>query len=144
MRVVLSLLLALLLACLAACDPSRPAATANLRAQLIGTWLSESEEEGIRTCTVLELAEPGEFREIEKIDDGKGSPREVRTSGEWSFDGTNLKRKYTRRQGQPLPMNYFATTGYAIHMTSNDRFVGVDNLRHRSVSFERTSTNVCP
>ncbi|WP_213955785.1 MULTISPECIES: hypothetical protein [unclassified Variovorax] len=110
----------------------------------MGTWLSESDDEGIRTRTVIALAEAGEFDEVEKIDDGKGTARETRTGGEWSFDGTNFKRKYTRKDGQPLPMNYFATTTYAINMIGDDRFFGVDNLRHRTVSFARAHGSVRP
>ncbi|MEJ8850961.1 hypothetical protein [Variovorax rhizosphaerae] len=144
MRILRPLLLAFLAACLAACDPSRPAAIANARAQLVGTWLSESDEGGIRTRTVIALAGSGEFDEFEKTDDGKGSIREMQTGGEWSFDGTNLQRKYTRKQRQALPLNHFASTSYAIHWKGADSFFGVDTLWHRTISFSRANNGVRP
>ena len=136
--------LALLALLLAACDESRLAETAHVRQQLVGTWLSESNDSGLITRTLIELTVDGELREFEKIIPGKGATREAFYSGEWALAGANFRRKYMTREGKPLPVNYFTTTTYAINLIGDDRFFGVDNLQHRTIDFRRVAAGTRP
>lgn len=129
---------------IAGCGESTEIALEESRQQLVGTWLSDSEDRGIRTRTVLALDRNGTFREDEKLTDAKGLAREASYLGEWLFDGVSLKRKYTQIDGRPLPALQAASTSYAINLQGGGAFFGVDAIKKRAIRFVRTDTGARP
>lgn len=137
-------LLASALALLAGCDSAPDDSdAAQIRQRLIGTWLRDYEEHGAHIRRVLELDADGHFRESSRVV-AQGAEREEHVhAGEWTYDGTNLKRRYTSVDGKPpaAPAMPYAT--FQIQLDHNE-FVGVDNVRKREVHYERVHDGTVP
>ena len=105
--------------------------------RLVGNWLREYDQEGARIRRLLVLEADGRFSETALVVDAGGTITEHAHAGQWTFDGTNLKRRYSSFNGkQPhAPTLPFAT--FAIRFVSRQEFVGVDNLRKREVHYQR-------
>lgn len=144
MHILKSLVLALLLISTASCGKSGSPAEDRVRQRLVGTWLNDTDEAGVKTRTVIDVAEDGGFHEFEKIVESDGSSKQVSYAGDWSFDGTNFKRKYTSKDGQPLPRSQVGYATYAVNMSRDDEFLGVDNVQQKTVKFSRTGAGMRP
>ncbi|MEO7546947.1 MAG: hypothetical protein ABIT82_00865 [Ramlibacter sp.] len=134
-----ALLLALALALGAAGCDSAPADSPAQQTQqrLVGTWLREFQEDGVQVRRVLVLDADLHFRESVRITDAAGKVTEHHHAGEWLYDGTNLKRRYTRMDGeQPsAPLVPYAT--FEISFPTKAEFVGIDRVRRREVRYQR-------
>ena len=126
------------------CDVSTPKPTTDIRERLVGTWLSELDEDGGRIRSVVTLNQEGKFREVEKIFEPNGQTKLATHTGEWFFDGTNFKRKYTSSNGQSLSNSQFAYVTYAVKSSTNSEFVGADNVRQKEVRFVRADAETQP
>ena len=132
--------IAQLLACfmLAGCD-SAPAdlPVEAVQQRLVGSWLREYQQEGARVRRLLVLGPDGRFSESAEVVDAAGALTTHLHAGEWTYDGTNLKRRYTSFDGkQPsAPTLPYAT--FALRFESNREFVGTDNVRKREVRYQR-------
>ena len=114
------------------------------RERLIGTWLREYQEDAIRVRRVLVLESGGGFRESALVTESGAPVAQHAHAGEWRFDGTNLKRRYTRMNGRKpaAPIVPFAT--FEIHFQSPDEFIGVDNVRRRQLRYRRVVEGTTP
>lgn len=124
----------------AGCDnPPVDSPAQETQQRLVGTWLREFEEGGVRVRRVLVLEPDGQFGESVRITDAAGAVTEHRHAGEWIYDGTNLKRRYTRMDGeQPsAPQVPYAT--FEISFPSKAEFVGIDHVRRREVRYQRVA-----
>jgi hypothetical protein len=112
-------------------------AAMDTREQLRGTWLREYSEDGFQVRRVLSLAGDGAFHEKVRVADRAGKVTEFAHEGQWLFDGTNLKRKYTLMDGKPPSrLNVpFATIEVAFQ-SSND-FIGIDHVHRRRMEYRR-------
>jgi hypothetical protein len=110
-----------------------------MQQRLVGTWLREFNEDGVHVRRVLVLEMDGHFGETVRITDVAGVMTEHRHSGEWVYDGTNLKRRYTRMDGaQPsAPLVPYAT--FEISFPTKAEFVGIDRVRRREVRYQRVA-----
>ena len=141
-RLFLLLLAALLLQ---ACggEPAEPAAEA-VREQLIGTWLREYDEESVRVRRVLVLGPDGRFDEQSLASrDGAVLVRNSH-SGEWNFDGTNIKRRYRLIDGRKPSGPSFPYAAFQIRFESRNTFVGIDHVRKLEVRYERAAEGTQP
>jgi hypothetical protein len=125
------LLQALVPISLSACDQA-PDAQSDMRDQLVGTWLREFEQDGVKVRRVLVLEQSGMFRETARMWDGDGLEKHVMGEGDWLFDGRNFKRRYARVEGGRIQ---FATL--EVSFPSHSEFVGVDNVHKRTVTYRR-------
>jgi hypothetical protein len=141
MRRALALLA--LLAAIAGCDTA-PDTTDEVRGHLVGTWLRDYEQDGTHIRRTLELAPDGHFRELSR----SLGPQDIGTrhahEGEWLYDGTNLKRRYTRMDGQPVSAPTMPYVAFQIRFNGNHEFVGTDNVRHRELRYERAPPGTEP
>ena len=112
--------------------------------RLVGTWLRDYEEQGFRIRRVLVLQPDGHFREAVNIIESGASVAQPAHAGDWLFDGTNLKRRYTRMNGQQpsAPTVPFAT--FELRFESPNEFVGVDNVHRREVRYRRVAEGTEP
>lgn len=112
--------------------------------RLVGTWLREYREDGVAVRRVLVLDRAGTFREHSTVKRPGTAPLEHMHEGEWLFDGTNLKRRYTLVDGRlpAAPMVPFATLQLAF--PSRREFIGTDNVRSRAVRYERVADGTQP
>lgn len=123
---------------LVACDrPPADSFDEAVRRRLVGSWLREYEQDGARVRRLLVLAPDGHFRETARVVDASGAVMLHAHAGEWTYDGTNLKRRYTSFDGkQPAaPTMPYAT--FELRFESNREFVGIDNVRKREVRYQR-------
>ena len=132
--------MALLGALLSGCERT-PADTDadNVRERLIGYWLRDYDEGALHVRRVLELRPNGQFVESVRAVDAQGQATLLANQGEWLFDGSNLKRRYTLLDGKAIraPFAPFAT--FEIKFESNREFIGLDHVHKRSVRYLRVS-----
>jgi len=109
----------------------------------VGTWLREYEEDATRVRRVLVLGADGHFREMANVRT-PGAVVEHVHSGNWVFDGTNLKRHYTEMDGKrpARPVIPFAT--FEVRFDAPGEFVGVDNVHRREVHYRRVMDGTVP
>ncbi len=116
----------------------------DVRLKLPGTWLREHGEGGVKVRRILVLEPDGQFSEQVRIVDAGGAVTEQSHAGRWTFDGINLKRKYSLMDGKPpsAPTIPFAT--FALKLASKNEFVGTDNVRRREVRYQRVPAGTVP
>jgi hypothetical protein len=132
-------------AALCACqEPPADSPADEVRLKLPGTWLREHGEGSVRVRRILVLETDGQFSEQVRIVDAGGMVTEQSHAGRWTFDGTNLKRKYSLMDGKPpsAPTIPFAT--FALKLPSKNEFVGTDNVRRREVRYRRVPAGTLP
>ena len=77
---------------LSACNrPTDDSYAQEVQLRLMGTWLRAYEENGARVRRVLVLAQDGLFSETSKATQHDAILAEHSHTGNWHFDGTNLK-----------------------------------------------------
>ena len=137
----------MLLQTLAACDgaPSNAPADA-IGERLTGTWLREYEESGVRVRRVLVLDGDGTFREMSSVRQAQpdGPPSLSTASGEWVFDGTNLKRHYRLINNKPLSAPNYPFATFEIRFPDRTHFVGLDRVRRIEVTYQRVAEGTQP
>jgi hypothetical protein len=141
-------IISMTLACalLAACDnsatssatgaPTDSAAEA-VQQELVGSWLREYEEKGVRARRLLVLEPDGSFQEMVRITDSKGAVTEHSHEGTWLYDGTNFKRKYTRMDGKPPSRLNLPFAAFQLRFESRNEFIGIDNVHKNEVRYRR-------
>ena len=128
---------------LAACDDPQARKAEEARQQLVGTWLRESEVDGTRTRRVLVLGEDGKFSEFLAAELPGGRMTRNERSGEWAFDGTNLKRRYTREDGRQITNN-FAFVTFEITALAPREFDGKNNIQGERIHYVRVPPGTMP
>lgn len=93
---------------------------------------------------VLVLQPGGQFQELARAAATGPDAAEHSHIGEWLFDGTNLKRRYTLMDGrQPsAPMVPYAT--FEIRFASRNEFIGLDRVHKREVRYRRVDDGTLP
>ncbi len=135
-RLVAATALAALL--LAACDnPPADSPADDVRQLLVGSWLREYDQEGARVRRLLVLGDDGRFRETARVVDAAGIVTDHAHAGDWTFDGTNLKRRYTSFDGKQPSAPTLPYVTYQLRFESKYAFVGTDNVRRREVRYLR-------
>ena len=140
-RFVLALALALLAA---GCEPTPDADIAEVRERLVGTWLRDYDENGTHVRRVLVLAPDGHFREMSLTLGPQEAGARHEHEGDWVYDGTNLKRKYTRIDGKPPGAPTVPFAAFQIAFTGSHDFTGTDNVRHRELHYHRVPDGTLP
>ena len=128
----------------AGCEPTPDAGVSKIRERLVGTWLRDYDENGTHVRRILILAPDGHFHEMSRTlgpqEAGTGHEHE----GEWVYDGTNLKRRYTRIDGKPPGAPTVPFAAFQIEFTGSHDFTGTDNLRHRELRYHRVPDGTMP
>jgi len=130
---------------LAACNgPPDDSRAEDVQLQLMGTWLRDYEENGIRVRRVLVLAQDGHFSEMSTATQQDVIVARHDHAGEWHFDGTNLKRRYTRIDGNQPSAPMFPYAAIELRFESRNEFIGTDNVRQRQVRYQRVADGTLP
>jgi hypothetical protein len=123
---------------LAACsDPPSDSPVDAVQQQLVGSWLRDYTQEGARVRRLLVLGDDGLFTETARVVDASGAVTEHAHAGRWTFDGTNLKRRYTSFDGKQPAAPTLPYVTYQLKFESRYEFVGTDNVRKREVRYSR-------
>ena len=135
LRFVLALLAGF---CLSACDsPPVDSAPEMVQQRLVGSWLRDYEQDGARVRRLLVLDADGHFSETARVTTPGGAVTAHINTGEWLYDGINLKRKYLSSDGKPMSRLRLPFATFALRFESNRAFVGVDNLHKLEVRYQR-------
>ena len=120
-------LLSLAAAILVFCDSDARRKEEVTKKRLLGTWLWELEQDEARIRQVVVLSADRSFKEYGKISRADGSSRSEENVGEWFFDGTYFKRKYTHLDGKPLSSSRMTFATLRLEPSGDDEIVGVDD-----------------
>lgn len=135
----------MLVGALAACNgPPDDSRAEDVQLQLMGTWLRDYEENGTRVRRVLVLEQDGRFSEMSKIVQHDAIVDRHDHAGEWHFDGTNLKRRYTSIDGAQPSAPMFPYAALELRFESRNEFIGMDNVRQRQVRYQRVADGTQP
>ena len=130
--------MALTVLLLAAChNPPADSAADDVRQLLVGGWLREYAQDGARVRRLLVLGDDGRFRETARVVDAAGIVTDHSHAGDWTFDGANLKRRYTSFDGKQPSAPTLPYVTYQLRFESKYAFVGTDNVRRREVRYQR-------
>jgi hypothetical protein len=110
---------------------------AAVQQDLQGSWLREYQEGGIRASRLLVLETDGSLTEMASVTDTARAVTDHRHEGTWLYDGTNLKRKYTRMDGKPPSRLNLPFAAFEVKFVSINEFVGLDNVHHNEVRYHR-------
>ncbi len=108
-----------------------------VRQQLVGSWLRDYQQEGANVKRLLVLGDDGRFSETARVVDAAGAVANHAHAGEWTYDGTNLKRRYTSFNGKQPSAPTMPYVTYQLRFESKYEFVGTDNVRKREVRYQR-------
>jgi hypothetical protein len=152
-----SFLLLLAMAAVAGCDGAQD--IDDVQQRLVGSWLRDGEEDGARVRRVLVLQPGGRFAETSKATKFTGTNiatdaplgaqgdavlAQHAHSGDWLFDGTNLKRRYTLIDGRQPSAPTFPYAAFELRFESRNVFIGTDNIRKRQVRYQRVADGTLP
>jgi hypothetical protein len=128
----------------AACNDAGPQPREEAASRLAGTWLQESESDGVKIRHVVALKKGGAFEQSTRVLVADGSTRSETTAGEWHFDGQTFKRRYRTLNGRPVSGIQFAS--YQVISLTDTELACVDHLTEgkRNVSFRRVPDGTLP
>lgn len=127
---------------LSACkDPTLERSTEARRKALIGLWQREFDADYPTIRQTLNLGADGQFLEIAEDEPAGAEPQREVWSGEWTYDGTNLKRRYLRKNGQLLIGATLHYATFTLISVSPEAFVVDDNFVKHLVSFQRLAAD---
>ena len=112
--------------------------------RLVGTWLREYHDGSAKVRRVLVLNSDGRFSERAVATAAGALVAEHSHAGEWRFDGTNLKRRYTRMNGRKPSAPTVPFLTFEVRFESPDDLVGVDNVRRHQVRYRRVVEGTAP
>jgi hypothetical protein len=113
------------------------------RQKLVGSWLREMERGGDKGRRLLVLRPDGKFEETLVVYFADGRKGQETKAGEWSFDGINLKRKYTHEDGRQLSGNFnFAT--FALTSFTGKEFEGRNHAQGEEIRYARVAEGTQP
>ena len=108
---------------------------------LPGTWLRETQAEGVLGRHLLTLGQDHRFHEAVRLVDGTGHAADYVHEGTWLYDGTNLKRRYTSMNGQPPSRLNLPFATFQITFDSPRVFHGVDHIHGNEIEYRRVSAD---
>ena len=109
----------------------------------MGTWLREIDAPIGKGRRVLVLTADGKFSEelLAHLKDGR-TGRETR-GGEWTYDGTNLKCRYTQENGRQLSGNFNFATFELTKLTTSE-FEGRNHAQGEEIRYVRVAPGTTP
>ena len=110
--------------------------------RLVGTWLREYSEDTSQVRRVLVLARDGTFSEKAVVHGP--APAQFSHSGDWRFDGTNLKRHYRLLDGKPPTAPFVPFATFELKFQTPDEFSGLDRVHRREVHYRRVTDGTLP
>ena len=144
MRRWLASLLVALAAMAAGCELAPGQDDAEIRERLVGTWLRDYDENGTRVRRILVLEPEGRFREMSRSLGPQEAGVRHAHEGDWLYDGTNLKRRYTLMDGKPVSAPTMPFAAFQIRFNGNHAFIGTDNVRRRELRYQRVTAGTQP
>ena len=144
MITLLSLLALVAALGLAACDTAESARVDATRAKLIGTWLHESDTGGGKHRRLLILGKDGTFTDRIAVVMATSPKEQIEFGGEWSYDGSNLKRRFLRENGRQYSGGNMRFATFPLISVSESELVLDDNIRNEKATYRRVAEGANP
>lgn len=132
------------LSLLVGCGQEKNVKAEATRQRLVGTWLREVDEDGMRMRRVVVLSADKSFKEMAKLARKDGTIISASHAGEWFFDGTYFKRKYTEVDGRQQNSSGITLATLRLEPSENDEIVGVDDSRKVTFRYRRVEPGTEP
>lgn len=124
---------------LGGCDSAESARVDETRAKLVGTWQRTVESDSGKGRRVLTLGRDGKFTDRSERVSSDGAPERQEYAGEWSYDGTHLKRRFLQENGRQFSGGKMRYATFRLKAVSASEFVVDDNIEGRDVTYRRVS-----
>ena len=126
---------------LAACDDAQRQRVQQVSAQLAGTWQHDEVDGGEQVRRTLQLGTDGRFTDTVRVQQqGGAAPKTVTYGGEWSYDGTNLKRRYLSENGRQFAGGGFRYSTQPLASVSSTELVLQDSAAKTADRYQRVAT----
>jgi len=128
----------------AACNDADAQRRAEMAGSLAGTWLEESESDGLKIRRVVALKKGGTFEQVARALEPGDAIRMETTAGDWYFDGESFKRRYRTVNGKQVRGIQFLS--YQVLSRTDTELACVDHLAEgkRNVRFRRVPDGTMP
>jgi len=137
MRTLLAIVALLLGISLGGCEDTEALKADEITQRLVGTWLREIEGPDAKARRILVLRADGKFSETLVVDFADGHKAREERSGEWIFDGRNLKRRYTHHDGRQIGNYIFVT--FELTSVSGREFEGKNHTKGEEIHYRRVA-----
>lgn len=123
----------------AGCDDAESVRIDETRTKLVGTWQRAGESDDRNGRRVLKLGKDGKFTDRSERVGSDGAVERQEYAGEWSYDGTHLKRRFLQENGRQFSGGKMRFATFPIKAVSASEFVVNDNIEGRDVTYRRVS-----
>jgi hypothetical protein len=129
---------------LAGCDDPESVRVEETRARLVGSWLEEAESGGAKSRRVVFLGADGKFTDRIVVSSSGTAAERREFAGEWSFDGTNLKRRYMQENGRQFSGGGMRFATVPVKSVTPSELVIDDNVQGREGRYRRVGDGTQP
>ncbi|MEZ0307806.1 MAG: hypothetical protein ACAH21_07760 [Ramlibacter sp.] len=137
------LFLSIFISFLAGCDSGESRRIEETRTKLVGSWLEEVQDAQYRYRRIVALGADGKF--TDRILSTRGAVTERREfAGEWSYDGTNFKRRYLQENGRQYAGGTMRFTTFPLLSVGPSELVVTDTMASQQVTFRRVADGTQP
>ncbi len=126
------------------CDSAETRRIEDTRMLLVGTWSHEVRRNGARIQRLVSLDGGGKFTDHIVLTGADGAVERKELAGEWSYDGTNLKRRYLQENGRQFSGGSMRYTTFPLVSVAGSELVVSDTLEGRQVSYRRVHADARP
>lgn len=132
------------IALLAGCDSAESQRIEDTRSRLVGTWLREPDADSVPSRRLLVLGADMKFTERIVVS-SRGSAAERRElAGEWSYDGTHLKRRFLQENGRQFAGGSMRFATFPLVSVGRAEMVVDDKIEGRPVTYRRVADGTQP
>ena len=123
----------------AGCNSNESARIDETRQKLVGTWLREVDSNGTKHRRLIVLGREGKFTDRVHTVSPDGRSERQEHAGEWSYDGTNLKRRYLQENGRQFSGGKIRFATFPLKAVSASELVANDNIEGVEVVYRRVA-----
>lgn len=129
---------------LAGCDSAESQRIAQVRSQLAGTWSTSFLAEDARVRHHMVLQPDGKFTQRVHITPPDGPDERVELTGEWSYDGSNFKRRYLTENGRKFAGASIRYATFPLVSVSDTELVTQDTINGGQRVYQRERQQAQP
>ena len=112
----------------AGCENADSLRIEETRSKLVGTWLRDDGTDGEKSLRLLYLGADGKFVDSISMSNSEGRIERTELSGEWSYDGKSLKRRFLQENGRQFSGGRMRYATFTLVSAETSEFVVNDNI----------------
>lgn len=111
---------------------------------MVGSWLVEATSPESKSRRLMVLGADGTFTDEVQVTRADGLSERVEYGGEWSYDGTNFKRRFLRENGRQFGGSRIRYATFPLLSVSSSELLATDTVAGGQVTFRRVPGNGAP